>query len=452
MIIAIETSSHVKKLNLNREIQKAENKIFRSTFLPTVDVAITAPTLNRSISSIPQDDGSIRFRESNTASSSLALDIEQNLRLTGGTIRISNSLNRLDQLGTNSSKSYSGSWLGLSYRQSLGAYNSFKSSSRANEALTGLNRLEYYENLEQLKLEVINLYFSAYIAKMKMDLSRQLNVNSKILLDLAREREKQKSITKNEILKAELSKIESESKLLNDSTSYSIKIEELRIKLGLIDSQTLELVRPYNLSVSNDLLEGNKTYSYALRNYREKKNYELVKSTEQTKKTKSEKISTNVSIGFGFNNSSEDFQELLVRPQQQQSLNFSIQKKIIDWNSASNRYQISKNQLEILKLSITQGEYELKSEISALLSSLASSFERISASKRRSELALLNYKLTNEEYLLGKANLIELNQSSLRSESALIEALESLKQSWTTYYQLRKKTLYDFENDVSLTK
>ena len=56
----------------------------------------------------------------------LGLSIKQNIALTGGTLRLYSSLNRLDQFAPKDSKSYYSQPITLSYTQPLFAYNQFK--------------------------------------------------------------------------------------------------------------------------------------------------------------------------------------------------------------------------------------------------------------------------------------------------------------------------------------
>ena len=97
---------------------------FKAEMLPTLSLS-SSPSLNRSTNYVTLPDGSEHYARTNSMRNNLSLDLTQNVWFTGGTISLSGSLSRLDQLGSNPSHTYFAQPLQLSFSQSLNGYNSY---------------------------------------------------------------------------------------------------------------------------------------------------------------------------------------------------------------------------------------------------------------------------------------------------------------------------------------
>ena len=60
------------------------------------------------------------------------------------------------------------------------------------------------------------------------------------------------------------------------------------------------------------------------------------------------------------------------------------------------------------------------------------------------------YTIAKQRYLLGKIGITDLNIAQTDRDAAKRAYIEVLKNSWITYYTLRKITLYDFKKLMTL--
>jgi outer membrane protein TolC len=68
------------------------------------------------------------------------------------------------------------------------------------------------------------------------------------------------------------------------------------------------------------------------------------------------------------------------------------------------------------------------------------------------EIANRAYNISKELFLIGKISITDLNQALAAKDLAKQNYVATLRDFWESYYQLREKTLYDFENDQLLVK
>ena len=120
---------------------------YRASMLPTLSLS-SSPSLNHSTNYVTLPDGTEQYAQSNSMRNNLSLDLSQNVWFTGGTISLSGSLSRLDQLGDNPTHSYYSQPLQLSFSQSLNGYNSFKWSRKTEPIEYRRARKQYAETME----------------------------------------------------------------------------------------------------------------------------------------------------------------------------------------------------------------------------------------------------------------------------------------------------------------
>ncbi|MFY8028444.1 MAG: hypothetical protein ACOVPB_04650, partial [Bacteroidia bacterium] len=81
-------------------------KTYKADYKPQLRLNATLPELTRSYQNVAQNDGSFAFRLRSASTSSVNLNLSQNVGLTGGQFFVGSSLDRLDIFGTSNSVSY----------------------------------------------------------------------------------------------------------------------------------------------------------------------------------------------------------------------------------------------------------------------------------------------------------------------------------------------------------
>jgi len=63
----------------------------------------------------------------------------------------------------------------------------------------------------------------------------------------------------------------------------------------------------------------------------------------------------------------------------------------------------------------------------------------------------LRYNVTKERFLIGKIDVLDLNVAQSERDQAKQKYIQYMRSYWQNYFNMRRRTLYDFENDKPLS-
>ena len=175
------------------------------------------------------DSGELRYIENYNLQNNIGLSISQNIALTGGTLQLYSSLNRLDQFSPQDATSYYSQPLTLSYTQPLFAYNQFKWDKKIAPKEFERAKRVYIEAMEQVTAKAVSYYFSLLLSKTSYEIALKNYDNTCTLYAIAQERIKLGTITQDELLQLQL-------RMLNDSLTINTSSLQLREQQILFNS------------------------------------------------------------------------------------------------------------------------------------------------------------------------------------------------------------------------
>lgn len=349
-----EKSIENLKKNKYIKINRNEDALFYKSFLPDIGLNFTFPAYNRSIAEVAQPDGTFAFKESNTANSRVNLSLSQKIPFTGGRLTISNSLNRLDLFGdTQNTTSYSASWMGINLSQPLNFFNAMKWDRKIQEAKFEYNNIMNLKNGVGIKKKAINNYFELLKIKNQKDIiNKRLEVTQKykkhivslinagktmaydsidVELKLLNEQKNLRFLNKAENLKIEGINTFFQNELFKKSDSLTIPVINLNLKeIDFYINQYLEI---YYIIEKNNLLSHQKN----------------IKQLE-----KNRFYSANLSVGVGFNNSSQEYTGIFKNPNESQNFSISLNVPLLDFSKKRIELEIIRTQYDVEVLNSEQ--------------------------------------------------------------------------------------------------
>lgn len=176
-------------------------RYYKANYLPSVTLS-SSPSLNRQLNSITQPDGTNIFVRQNQLSTDLSLSISQNVTLTGGTLFLRNSLQRLDEFEQRT-HGYSSVPFSIGYQQNLFGHNSLRWARRTEPLRHSIAQKQYRETMELIASRASTYFFMLATAQTNLEIARQNYAVSDTLLRFARRRYERGSITENEMLQLE---------------------------------------------------------------------------------------------------------------------------------------------------------------------------------------------------------------------------------------------------------
>ena len=135
-------------------------RAFRTRLRPKLVLSGSAPGLERSITDVPQDDGSVRYVEQNFTSSRANLNVEQALPFTGGTLTVGSRLGRVDRFGAQAFGQWQTTPVTLGLRQPLFQFNDVKWARRLEPLSFEIARQTYAEDVAQVAETTAERFFA----------------------------------------------------------------------------------------------------------------------------------------------------------------------------------------------------------------------------------------------------------------------------------------------------
>jgi outer membrane protein TolC len=170
---------------------------------------------------------------------------------------------------------------------------------------------------------------------------------------------------------------------------------------------------------------------------------------ERNKKTAN--FDSRISASIGFNQTSNNFLDAYQNPSQQDGISISVSIPLLDWGVKKGQLNMSKNNLNITKISIQQREEDLKQNIISTIDDFNMQQELIVSAVKALVLARSAYINVKDRFVIGKADVNSLTLALSRQKEAQRNYITILKYYWLDYFKLRRLTLYDFERQQYLS-
>ena len=213
----------------------------------------------------------------------------------------------------------------------------------------------------------------------------------------------------------------------------------------------LELVlpaRPRHVeTMADDALararENNPTYLEQRQNV-----LEAERDVDKTRKESRFNASFNASVGFNqvAGNLRSAYRDLL----QQDLVSVSVSIPLVDWGVRKGKYNMARNNLNVVKIAARQEEISLEEDVVMTVSDFNVQQDLVDSAEEALELAELAYDQTRRRFIIGQADINSLTLSLNRQQEAQKNYIEALQNYWLNYYKIRKLTLHDFETGLSL--
>lgn len=425
-------------------------RTYKAEFLPKVSLIGTLPKFSREI--IPQfDDGQEQYFDYNQLATNANISLTQNLGLTGGTFFVNSGLNRLDNFNLDTTY-YSSVPISIGYRQNINGYNELKWKKKIEPLKYEEAKMNYIKNMEDVAYKAVNYFFSLALAQRNLEIAKVNYSNTDTLYKIAQGRYQIGTIAENELLQMELSNLNAGIALNNANLDLEVRKFQLRSFLGFNDNVDIQLIIPQevrSIDVNVQLaLEEAKANSPEIFSFTR----QLLEAEQEVARTKAEKgLNIDFYASFGLNQTGADLGSLYQKPLNQQSVNLGVVLPILDWGLAKGKYKMAKSNQEVVKTTIDQAKTDFEQQIFLKVMQFNMQDDQVNIARKAEQIALSRYNVTKQRFLIGKINVLELNDSQTSKDRANTQYISALHNYWTYFYDLRKLTLYDFLKNEKIT-
>ena len=132
-----------------------EFRTYQAGLKPGLTLEATLPSLNNTMESVTQPDGSEKFVSKSNMRSSLNLELNQTIPFTGGRIFASSLLQRNDNFGEEPPTSYLAYPVTIGFVQPINGYNEFKWDREIEPKKYEEAKLEYINSMERVNQRAV---------------------------------------------------------------------------------------------------------------------------------------------------------------------------------------------------------------------------------------------------------------------------------------------------------
>ena len=430
-----------------------EYRTFKANRLPSLTLNLTPAQYYRYITQrYDSNEDMDVYREQQMFSATGGLSLAQNFDWLGGTFYIDTQLDFMRNFGDTKSTQFSTVPFRIGYQQELLGYNAFRWDRKIEPLKFEKVKKQFIYHTEEVAEEAVNYFFSLAMAQADYKLAEDNLVTADALCDIGMQRQKIASISQADLLTLKLDKVNAQNTLTNARIALKRAMSALATFLNMDKNTTIELDlpgRPRHLEVLADealqkAKENNPTYLEQRQNV-----LEAERDVDRTKKESRFSASFNASVGF--NQVSDNIRSAYKNLLQQDLVSISVSIPLIDWGVRKGKYNMAKNNLNVVKIAARQEEISLEEDVVMTVSDFNVQQDLIEGAEEALDLAELAYEQTRQRFIIGKSDVNSLTLALNRQQEAQKNYIQALQNYWLSYYKIRKLTLHDFETGFSLS-
>jgi outer membrane protein TolC len=307
------------------------------------------------------------------------------------------------------------------------------------------------EAMEDCAGDVTSKFFDLYMATLNAsNASLNLAIND-TLYKISKGRFNVGKIAENDLLQSELAYLNAQTQLENANVGLNRSHNNLKTALGLPPTAIVVLLAPSK--IPDVEIDSAKALEQALQNRSDAVNFELQKLTadRNVSQVKSDNnFSATLTASMGYNQRApilnDAYNNLL--EQRQFSLNFSI--PIIRWGAGSSAVDAAIADQKRTEVSINQQRHDFEQEVLYQAAHLNLLRKQVVVAAKSDTIAQRRFDVAKDRYLIGKIDIPNLFLAQSEKDNARRANTQTLWDYWSTYFRVRRLTLYDFETKESL--
>ena len=430
-----------------------EYRTYKAARLPSLTLNMTPAQYNRNITRRYDSQQDIDvYREQQMFSAGAGLSLVQNFDLLGGTFYMNTQMDYMRNFGDSKSTQFSAIPFRIGYQQNLLGFNAFRWDRKIEPLKFEKVKKQYLYHAETVSEEAVGYFFSLAMAQANYKLALDNVATTDTLYAIGEQRKKIASISQADLLTLKLDRVNARNALQNAQIARKRAMSALATFLNMDRNTYIEIdlpARPQAISIPVDRAtalarENNPVYLEQKQNV-----WEAEREVDRTRKESRFNASFNASVGFNqvADNIGDAYRKLL----QQDLVSFTVSVPLVDWGVRKGKYNMAKNNLNVVKIAARQEEISLEEDVMMTVSDFNVQQDMIASAEEALDLAELAYEQTRKRFIIGKADINSLTLALNRQQEAQKNYIQAMQNYWLNYYKIRKLTLHDFESGLSLS-
>jgi outer membrane protein TolC len=428
-----------------RDAARYRDDAFHARLLPQLVLQGDAANLNRAINPIDLPDGSTQFVSQANNRSSLGLGFTQELPITGGRVSVGSQVSRIDEFGGRNSRIYQTSPILVRLEQQLFRPRAIVWEKRVQDLDARVAEHAYLEAREDVARSTADAFFNLYAQQMSLrNASSNVAIND-TLFTLNKGRYEVGKIGENDLLKSELALLRARAAMEDALVARARAEAALRRQIAFPEGQALEIVTPDSIPIVNadpevaerEALRNSSTIQQnALDDVQSRYDISLARANNRFNAT--------VAASVGFNQTASGFGDAYQSPLGRQQLSVGVNLPMVQWGAGRSAVEAAKasNQRVVTTNKIRRDALAEDARFSALQLRQAQRTALLAA--KADTVAGKQFEVARNRYIIGKIANDALYLAQTEKDAAVLAYVQALRSYWTSYYYLRRVTLYDF--------
>jgi len=432
------------------ENKEATYRSFSATNYPQLSLQGDVPGYYHSINPIVMPDGSTIFTPQSEASSSLNLGLTQKIPFTGGQLSLLSGLNRIDLLDSRS-QVYRSRPLTLTLSQPLFQINTMRWDQEAQEIHYQMASRELVEAMEECAIDITSKFFDLFLASItSSNAATNLAIND-TLYRISQGRFNVGKIAENDLLQSELAYMNARTQLENANVGLNRSTQNLKAALGLDSATSILLIPPTEIPAAH--IDPAVALAEARQHRSDVLNFDLQlltaeRNVRQAKSDNSFNATMTASVGYNQRAQAlpDAYKNLL--DQEQFSVGFTI--PVFRWGAGSAAVDAALADKKRTEASVAQQRHDFEQEVLYQAARLNLLRQQVVVAAKSDTIAQRRFNVAKERYVIGKIDIPILFIAQSEKDNARRANIQTLWDYWSTYFRVRRLTLYDIETGESL--
>jgi len=306
--------------------------------------------------------------------------------------------------------------------------------------------------MERLALTVTQRFFDVYIAKMNRENAAfNVGVNDSIYT-ISKGRFQVGKIAENDLLQTELALLNAQTSLQNAELDYQKAMRNLKLQLGIPESEPIQIDDPEQLPFINidlemafRLAQENSSFliETRLQEMQAERNLDQVEANTG--------VQANLTANYGLNRTADDFGNLYSDLSNRTFFTVGLEFPIFDWGAQRAEVQAAQERSKEANLRFTEDRKQYQIDVEYQVREFALQQNQLKIAAKSDTVAQRRYDLARKRYLIGKVDITNLQIAQQEKDRARLGFIQSLRNYWTAWYELRRITLFDFLDDRPIT-
>lgn len=432
-----------------------EYRTYKSELLPEVTVTGTLPYYSKSYNPYQSEDGSYKYVSNDYSQIDVGMSIMQNIPLTGGKISVESSMQRLEQYGKNSFTRYKSIPGAITLEQPVFGFNRVGWMRKIEPIKKKESEQKLIADIEDISHTVVEYYFNLLLGEANLEIAKQNLENSNKVFSIAEARRKMGQISENELLQLKVSLLNAESELTKAQLSLDARMFQLRSYLGYGDDIILDPILPAFRSEKIPTLYYARVLEKAINKNSFTQNVQrrMLEASQEVSRAKSDRWNFTLFASLGLSGQEDKFSHAYESRnlRSNQIVEVGVKLPILDWGKRKGKIKVAEANRDVIQSRLDKEQIDFNQNIFLTVQNFNNQGKQLEIAKETDDIAQQRYNTSVEAFILGKIDVLNLNDAQSSKDMARRNYIQQLYALWSYHYQIRSLALYDFIEDKELT-